>query len=275
MRLVRVSSRVTVAYGPVSGERWEANATIVVGERSTAVIDAMMTPEQTVPIRAEAERLAGGRPVRLLVLTHADPDHVLGHATFDGAVVVGSARSANVLHDPAVRETYAGIVARAGHPDGFSLPEVDVAFDSRATVDLGGVTLEGSSIGPGHSASDTLWWCPEERIAWSGDLVFNGAFPLVRTNLENWFAGLDRMAGWAARVVIPGHGPVGGPEVLSDQRRLLETLATEVGEQVSAGATIDDAVARVRLEAYRHLPLAGERVALAVRGVATALGARL
>ena len=273
VRLVEVSPRVTVAYGPVTGERWQANATIVVGDRATAVIDGMMTPAQTAPVRAEAERLGGGRPVRWLVLTHADPDHVLGRVTFDRAVVVGSARSAATLRDPAVREAYAGIAARlGGDPGSFVMPEVDLAFDARAALDLGGFALEGVSVGPGHSDSDTLWWCPEERIAWSGDQVFHGAFPLVRTNLENWFVGLDRLAAWRPRVVVPGHGPLAGPEVLDAQRRLLEALAAEVGGLLRAGASVDEAVARVRLAAYRDLPMAGERLEAAVRGVAVALG---
>jgi cyclase len=102
--------------------------------------------------------------------------------------------------------------------------------------------------------------------------VFHGAFPLVRTNLDNWFAGLDRLAAWGPRVVVPGHGPLAGPEVLDAQRRLLEALATEVGDLLRAGSTVDQAVARVRLDAYRGLPMAGERLAGAVRGAAIALG---
>lgn len=163
--------------------------------------------------------------MRWLLLTHADPDHVLGRVT----------------------------------------------FDPLATVDLGGVTLEGVPVGPGHSDSDTLWWCPEERIAWSGDQVFHGAFPLVRTNLDHWFTGLDRLAAWGPFVVVPGHGPLAGPEVLDDQRRLLEVLVSEVGDLLRCGATVDEAVARARLDAYRDPPMARERLPLAVRGAAVAL----
>lgn len=94
--------------------------------------------------------------------------------------------------------------------------------------------------------------------------MFHGAFPLVRTNLENWFAGLDRLAAWGPRVVVPGHGPLAGPEVLDDQRRLLAALASEVGDLPRAGANVDEAVARARLDAYRDLPMAGERLPLAV-----------
>ena len=273
VRLEPLSPRVTVAYGPLTGERWQANATIVLGDRATAVVDAMMTPAQTAPVRAEAERLAAGRPVRWVLLTHADPDHVLGRSTFEGAAVVGSERSAAVLRDADVRESYAGIAARlGGDPDHFAMPAVDVAFREVLTVDLGGVTLEATSVAPGHSASDTLWWCPEERVAWSGDQLFHGAFPLVRTHLDGWFAGLERLAAYRPAVIVPGHGPVATPAVLDDQRRLLEALADEVGGLLRAGATVEEAVARVELADYRGLPMAGERLAPAVRGVAVALG---
>lgn len=53
--------------------------------------------------------------------------------------------------------------------------------------------------------------------------------------------------------------------MLEDQRRLLEALATEVGDLLRAGASVDEAVARVRMDAYRGLPVA-------VRGAAVALG---
>ena len=60
--------------------------------------------------------------------------------------------------------------------------------------------------------------------------------------------------------------------MLEDQRRLLEALATEVGDLLRAGASVDEAVARVRMDAYRGLPLAAERLPVAVRGAAVALG---
>ena len=273
VRLEPLSPRVTVAYGPLTGERWQANATIVVGDHATAVVDAMMTPAQTAPVRAEAERLAAGRPVRWVLLTHADPDHVLGRSTFGDAAVVGSERSAAVLRDHDVRESYAAMAARlGGDPERFAMPAVDVAFRDVLTVDLGGVTLEATSVAPGHSASDTLWWCPEERVAWSGDQVFHGVFPLVRTHLDGWIAGLERMAAYRPAVIVPGHGPVATSAVLDDQRRLLEALVAEVGGLLRAGATVEEAVARVTLADYRGLPMASERLPLAVRGVAVALG---
>jgi cyclase len=272
VRFERVSERVTVALAPVAGERVLANATIVVGDRVTAVVDAMVSVEMAGAVRAEAERL-GGRPVGIVALTHVDPDHVLGLAAFPGAVVVGVARGAEVLADPATRRAYGEIHARmGGEPGGFVAPAVDVAYPSTAGLDLGGLHLAAEFVGPAHSPADTLLWCPEERVAWSGDLVFHGVFPLVRGDVRRWYRGLERLAAWRPRVIVPGHGLVAGPEVLAAQRRVLEAIEAEVAALHGAGVSVEDAAARARVAAYAGLPLAGERLPGAVRGLYGALG---
>jgi cyclase len=265
VRFQRVSERVTVALAPVVGVRALANATIVVGERRTAVVDTTFTPEQAAAVRVEAERL-GGRPVDVVVLTHADPDHVLGLASYGAPMVVGSAAAAAVLRDPDVVRAYAAIAERQGVAR-FAMPRVDVAFDAHARVDLGGVVLEAAYVGPAHSVGDTVWWCAEERVAWSGDLVFHGSFPLVRTGVRRWLEGLDRLEGWRPQVVVPGHGEVAGPEVLAAQRRVLEALRAAVAPLHAAGVAAAEAAERSHGAPYRDLPLADERWAGAVAGI--------
>jgi cyclase len=267
VRFHHVSDRVTVALAPVTGERVLANATIVVGDRLTAVIDAMVSVAMATAVRVEAERL-GGRPVGLVVLTHGDADHVLGLGAFPGAVVVGAQRTAEVLADLNTRRAYAEIHGRmGGAPAAFAPPAVDVAYPATAHLDLGGLRLEAEFVGPAHSPGDTLIWCPEERVAWSGDLVFHGVFPLVRDELGRWYRGLAALAAWHPAVVVPGHGLVAGPEVLEAQRRVLEAVEREVAPLFASSVPVEEAVARVRVEAYRGLPLAAERLPGAVRGL--------
>ena len=267
VRFQRLSERVTVALAPVVGARALANATIVVGDRRTAVVDTTFTLEQAVAVRAEAERLGRGRPVELVVLTHADPDHVLGLASFGAPVVVASTAAAAVLEEPEVERGYAAIALRQGvDPTGFAMPRVDVAFGTHARVDLGGVVLEATYVGPTHSVGDTAWWCAEERIAWSGDLVFHGCYPLVRTEVRRWIAALDRVEAWGPATVVPGHGEVAGPDVLEAQRRVLRSLIEEVAPLRAAGVAAADAAERLAGAPYRDLPLAEERWVEAVAG---------
>ena len=267
VRFQRLSERVTVALAPVVGERALANATIVVGDRRTAVIDTTFTLDQAAAVRAEAERLGRGRPVELVLLTHADPDHVLGLASFGAPVVIGSAAAATALLDPEVERGYAAIAARQRvDPARFAMPRVDVAFGAEARVDLGGAVLEATYVGPTHSVGDTAWWCPEERIAWSGDLVFHGCYPLVRTEVRRWIAALDRLEAWGPATVVPGHGEVAGPDVLEAQRRVLRSLLEEVAPLRAAGVSAAEAAERLATAPYRELPLAEERWVAAVAG---------
>lgn len=267
VRFQRVSERVTVALAPVVGVRALANATIVVGDRRTAVIDTMFTPEQAAAVRVEAERLGAGRPVDVVLLTHADPDHVLGLAALGAPVVVGSTAAAAALREAGVERTYADVAARQGVEAGrFAMPRVDVAFEAHARVDLGGIALEATYLGPAHSVGDTAWWCAEERIAWSGDLVFHGCFPLVRTEVRRWIAALDTIEAWDPAVVVPGHGEVAGPEVLVAQRRVLKSLLGAVAALRAAGVPPAEAAERLADGPYRDLPLAEERWVAAVAG---------
>jgi cyclase len=264
VRFQRVSERVTVALGPVKGERVLANASIVVGERHTAIIDTMISPDMMAPVREEAVRL-GGRPVSLVVFTHGDPDHVLGQAAFPDAMTVAEERVIDVLNSPAVIERYQGILTSAGaEPE---MPTVDVAYREHGRIDLGGLHLEATRVGPAHSPADTVLWCPQERVAWSGDLVFNGVFPFVRGPLEKWFAGLDLLESWQPEVVVPGHGLVADAAILAAERAVLRAIEDEIVALHREGVSVDEAVSRVRVEAYRHLPLAGERIEGAVRGL--------
>lgn len=267
VRFHRVSERVTVALGPVKGERVMANASIVVGERFTAVIDTMLSPAMVAPVRAKAERL-GGRPVAIVVFTHGDPDHVLGQGAFPEAVTVATERVAEVLRTPAVVDRYRTMLAGpGGDPEAVTMPEVNVAFGAHGRVDLGGVHLEATFVGPAHSPGDTVLWCPQERVAWPGDLVFHGVFPFVRGNLGPWFAGLELVAGWGPEVVVPGHGLVAGAEVLTQQRQVLQALEDDLTALQRAGVPADEAAQRAQGRLYRQLPLADERMAGAVAAV--------
>jgi len=264
VRFHRVSDRVTVALGPVKGERVLANASIVVGERHTAIIDTMLSPDMMAPVREEAVRL-GGRPVSLVVFTHGDPDHVLGQAAFPDALTVAEERVVDVLNTPAVIERYQEILTSAGaEPE---MPTVDVAYREHGRIDVGGLHLEATRVGPAHSPADTVLWCPQERVAWSGDLVFHGVFPFVRGPLEKWFAGLDLLESWQPEVVVPGHGLVAGFEVLAQQRQVLKALETDIAKLHRAGVPAEEAARKAQGEVYRLLPLCDERMAGAVDAV--------
>ncbi len=66
-----------------------------------------------------------------------------------------------------------------------------------------------------HTTNDVVAWIPEHRILFTGDLVFNGGTPFV---LMGSVAGammvLDRLVEFGAEVLVPGHGPPCGIDMI-------------------------------------------------------------
>ncbi len=274
VKTVHVSRRIAVAQGPVSSGRPLANTTIVCGDLATAVIDTMISPAMAIPVLVTADELGGGRGVRYVINTHGDPDHLLGNGLFAGATVVAHARVADLLDTPEVRERYQQMLSR--QTEGETRPEVlsalrivepNVTFEREATVRLGGVDIRLEYVGPAHSVADSIAWIEEERLLVTADIVFNGIFPLVRDDLDNWFAGLERAVGLQPAVVVPGHGEIGGPELLERQIEVLAAVRESVKELYAGGVSVEAAAAQPVPAGLRSLPLAEERWPGAVRGI--------
>ena len=99
--------RVAAGVGRCRLPGWDCTVGLVVGAGTALVIDAGSTLAEGALLRAQAERLAGGR-VTHLALTHPHFDHVLGAAAFAGAEVFGAVGidsvSADELREDAVRQ---------------------------------------------------------------------------------------------------------------------------------------------------------------------------
>lgn len=243
MLLTDVTDRVVVGLGPVQGDRALSNSTLVFGDEATLVIDTMVSTELVDPVRARAEE-RGRRPVAYVINTHGDRDHVGGNDAFPDAQVIAHASLAQ---------------------DEVLVP--DVVFTDSHGLELGGVSAEVTYVGPAHSHGDSFVWLPKQGVAVSGDVVFNGLFPLIRQDVERWLLALDRLQALEPRHVVPGHGPVGDARTLRWQRRLIEDVFESVKNRYTAGVPVEDASADAPPQRFKDLPQAVNRWPGAVRGI--------
>jgi cyclase len=99
--------------------------------------------------------------------------------------------------------------------------------------------------GVAHTHGDTLVWLPRERILFTGDVCVNGSYNYVHdSDIGAWIQALERAKKLGAAKVCPGHGPIGGPEVIADQQAYFIELRRGVQALVDAGkspAEISDA----------------------------------
>jgi cyclase len=84
-------------------------------------------------------------------------------------------------------------------------------------------------FGVGHTHGDGYAWLPKERILFTGDAAVNGPFNYMGDgDSAAWIETLARAQKLEAVVVAPGHGPVGGADVLEAQRQFFVALRAEV-----------------------------------------------
>jgi cyclase len=202
------------------------NAGVIVGSEGTVVVDTAATEARARVLR-DAVHTISRKPVSILVNTHSHGDHTFGNSLFsDTATVVAHEHAAAEMADHGLALTGLWPEVNWGRIE-LALPEV--TYRDRMTLPSVGPRVELLHLGPGHTAGDTVVWLPDQRVLFTGDLVFSGATPFVLMgSLAGSLRVLDQLRALEALYVIPGHGPLGGPELLdrnADYLRWVRRLA--------------------------------------------------
>jgi cyclase len=81
-------------------------------------------------------------------------------------------------------------------------------------------------------------WLPEERVLFAGDVVLPGCTPFVLMgSVAGSLATLELMRKLEPRTVVGGHGPVSGPEALTQTEEYFRWLTERATEGRAAGLT--------------------------------------
>ncbi len=202
---------------------WGVNCTALATAAGTVVVDPMIAPAHARLVE-EALRRRGFPQIRHVVVTHHHTDHAVGAGWLAG-------RGATVVAHAACAREMAGqhpsiLAARRRHPELAALfadaaPYVPaVAFEERHVLELGDARVEIRHLGPGHTPGDAVVLFPEEEAVACGDLVFAGFhFNYEEADASALPRRLDELAALPASRFVPGHGPVGGRELVAAQAR--------------------------------------------------------
>lgn len=237
-----VLQRVSESTVAVIDPRLTSNAAAVVLDDFIVAVDAGMRPYVARLFRAALEETFS-RPVRCLCVTHHHADHTFGLAAFKDVAVFASAQIAGALERSPARSPEALAAWKANDPDGGGwLDEVEpvmpsLLFHGRMDVAANGRRVEFRHAG-GHTSCSVYGYLPDEKVLLAGDLIFAGMFPFAgdeTADPEIWMATLRSWLDLGIEHVIPGHGPVCGPEEIAKHLELFEVLKRNTLEALAAG----------------------------------------
>jgi cyclase len=226
----------TVAAKHVRGNLYQVgggvgNAFFYVGQNEVLVIDAKISGEAAVQILAEIKKVTD-KPVRYIVLTHSDGDHVNGLIGFPPNLTI-------ISHANARQE-----IAEANTSAATKLPLPNVTFSQDLTLFLDNTEIQLHYYGPAHTNGDIVIYIPSEKAAIVGDLVFVGRDPLIHANKHGSSFGLvstqKKLIQLDADVFLSGHADGVDKKAVEALIAQIEQKQAKVKALVKEGKTLDE-----------------------------------
>ncbi|MFF0745870.1 MBL fold metallo-hydrolase [Streptomyces sp. NPDC004111] len=204
------------------------NAGILTDGGHSALVDTAATERRARALRTAALARCPAPP-RAVVNTHFHGDHTFGNFVFPEALTIGHARTRTMSRAAGLH--MAGLWPDVRWGD-IEITPPQLTFEDRTTLHVGALRAELIHIGPAaHTTDDTVVWLPDQGVLFTGDLVMNGVTPFCAMgSVSGSLRALERLRDLGATTLVPGHGPVGGPELLDANAaylRWVEGLARE------------------------------------------------
>lgn len=236
---------IQVKTVPVSGSVYMlqglgGNIAVAAGPEGVFMVDdeyAPLSDKITTAIRAISPA-----PIRFLVNTHMHFDHTGGNEIFAKAGVAIFAPE-NQRHRLSV-DQYIEILNRRDPPlPPAALPVV--TFTDTVSFYLNGDSIVAFHVAPAHTDGDAAIYFRHANVIATGDLYFNGRYPLVDLSnggsIDGMVAAADRILAMAdgATKIIPGHGALSNRVEYQTYRDMLATIRDRIRHAIAAGQTLD------------------------------------
>jgi glyoxylase-like metal-dependent hydrolase (beta-lactamase superfamily II) len=191
-------TKVTESLYEVTGGSG-ANTGFFIGKNQVVVIDAKMSKESAVQMIEEIKKFTP-KPVKCVILTHSDGDHVNGLLGFPKGIDIISHHNSyqhmdKAFEDQELRE---------------HLP--NITFSDELNLYIGKEKIKLLYFYPAHTDGDIIVFFPEQKVAFIGDLIFLDRDPLIHKHKNgNSFGLVKTLKGileLEADTFIHGHGDI-------------------------------------------------------------------
>jgi len=220
------------------------NVVCQIGPDGKLVIDSQISTGT--PKLLEALGKLDAHKLKVLINTHWHFDHTDGNAALHlaGAFIIAQDNTRLRLLKPQTIQTYDAqfpAAADAALPQE-TFPESETLWVNNDQEDL--VHTPNA-----HTDSDIFIHFVKGNVIHTGDLWFNGMYPLIDIGsggtINGMIRGVDQVLALAddRTKIVPGHGPLGDKAALQTYREMLVTVADRVEKLKASGEAVEEVVA--------------------------------
>lgn len=243
------------------------NAGIVDLGNETLIFDTFLSPEAASDLFNISQELTGN-PVKYVINSHYHNDHIRGNQVFTPSATIISTvltrelieerESVAILEEKeyapqrllAMREEYDNeknhgkkeqMVMWVGYYEAMvrshqnlitTLP--DSTFEDSLTLKGSERTMQLLEFRDGHTPSDLVMYLPEEKILFTGDLVFIGMHPfLADGSPEELVRILEELKALPLKQLVPGHGEAGTSKDIDRMIEYIEKMNLTINSFLS------------------------------------------
>ncbi|HEY4376590.1 MAG TPA: MBL fold metallo-hydrolase [Acidimicrobiales bacterium] len=208
------------AWVQPDGSWWINNAGAVSGDDGTIIVDTCATEERTRRFLDAVREATDDAPVRFAANTHEHGDHTYGNCLLPTeAALIGHANMRDRLLVDAVIDSCPPIWEPVPDWGNVTRRVPNIVTHTDLSIFTGSRRVDLKHPGyAAHTTGDLVAWLPEERVVFTGDLIFHGLTPLVLSgSVEGALHSVEWLATFDAEHLVPGHGPlVSGNAELAD-----------------------------------------------------------
>lgn len=238
------------------GENGSTNSGFVVTEEGVVVIDSQGPSELALTLRSKI-RSVTDRPVIYVINTHYHGDHTFGNQYFteDLRAIISHEATRELLieRDASHRDMFLKFFGPESLLD-FKLTLPQVTFTDRLTLRAGEKTLELIHVPKAHTEGDIYVYLPDEKILFSGDLLYKGRLPFLNDGDSlgaiNAINAIEELLALEAVRIVPGHGGLSTSDDADAYKGYLTDLRAEVKRLKESGKTLEEVKSGIRLPKY-------------------------
>lgn len=258
------------AYLQPDGSWGWSNAGLISDSGESLLVDTLFDLRLTQEM-LDAMRRAEPAAERIgtVVNTHSNGDHTFGNRLVEGAEIIASRACAEEmshdLGDPRrladmKRGNDAGTEVGAFMAEIFKqfdfegvgyVPAPTVTFEGQLERRVGNKTVRLIEVGPAHTRGDVLAYVPEDRVMFTGDMLFINGHPIIWAGpVANWIKACQLMLDLDLETIVPGHGPITDKSGVAAVKGYLEYINEQTRRRYDAGMAMFEAAQDISLADY-------------------------